>query len=69
MIIQIPTHFKRLSAVLTLVLAATFLSMVSCKKPEESSSSTQYTCSMHPEVVQNGPGKCPKCNMDLVEKK
>jgi hypothetical protein len=28
----------------------------------------QYTCPMHPEVVQNSPGKCPKCGMDLVEK-
>jgi RND family efflux transporter MFP subunit len=28
-----------------------------------------YTCPMHPEVVQNGPGKCPKCGMDLVPRK
>ena len=28
----------------------------------------QYTCSMHPEVVQNKPGDCPKCGMKLVEK-
>lgn len=26
----------------------------------------QYTCSMHPEVVSDKPGKCPKCGMDLV---
>jgi YHS domain-containing protein len=29
----------------------------------------QYTCPMHPEVVQDKPGKCPKCGMDLVELK
>lgn len=29
----------------------------------------QYTCSMHPEVVQNKPGDCPKCGMKLVEKR
>ena len=29
----------------------------------------QYTCSMHPEVVQDTPGKCPKCGMKLVIKK
>ena len=29
---------------------------------------TQYTCSMHPEVVQDNPGDCPKCGMKLVEK-
>jgi hypothetical protein len=28
-----------------------------------------YTCSMHPEVVQDKPGNCPKCGMNLIEKK
>jgi hypothetical protein len=27
-----------------------------------------YTCTMHPEVITNEPGKCPKCGMDLVKK-
>lgn len=27
-----------------------------------------YTCPMHPEVVVDKPGKCPKCGMDLVPK-
>jgi Cu+-exporting ATPase len=27
---------------------------------------SQYTCPMHPEVVQTGPGSCPKCGMALV---
>ncbi|MDJ0364755.1 heavy metal-binding domain-containing protein [Hymenobacter sp. H14-R3] len=27
-----------------------------------------YTCPMHPEVVSDKPGKCPKCHMDLVKK-
>lgn len=26
----------------------------------------QYTCPMHPEVIKDAPGKCPKCGMDLV---
>lgn len=26
----------------------------------------QFTCPMHPEVVKDAPGKCPKCGMDLV---
>ncbi len=29
----------------------------------------KYTCPMHPEVIQDKPGKCPKCGMELVEKK
>lgn len=28
-----------------------------------------YTCVMHPEVVLDKPGKCPKCGMKLVAKK
>jgi Heavy metal binding domain len=31
-------------------------------------SDTTYTCPMHPEVKQKGPGKCPKCGMALVAK-
>jgi hypothetical protein len=27
---------------------------------------TMYTCPMHPEVQQPGPGECPKCGMKLV---
>lgn len=27
---------------------------------------TQYTCPMHPQIVQDGPGSCPICGMDLV---
>ncbi len=26
---------------------------------------TLYTCPMHPEIVQEGPGHCPKCGMAL----
>ncbi|MFC4740457.1 heavy metal translocating P-type ATPase [Flavobacterium ponti] len=27
---------------------------------------TQYTCPMHPEIIQDKPGSCPFCGMDLV---
>jgi Cu+-exporting ATPase len=29
---------------------------------------TEYTCPMHPEVVQDHPGDCPKCGMALEPK-
>ncbi|WP_193391545.1 copper-translocating P-type ATPase [Erythrobacter sp. SG61-1L] len=32
----------------------------------EASYHTIYTCPMHPEVRQEGPGDCPKCGMHLV---
>lgn len=28
-----------------------------------------YTCPMHPEVISNKPGRCPKCGMELVKEK
>jgi YHS domain-containing protein len=28
-----------------------------------------YTCSMHPQIKQDKPGKCPICGMDLILKK
>ena len=35
---------------------------------QKSEKAVQYTCSMHPEVVQDKPGDGPKCGMKLVEK-
>jgi len=32
---------------------------------EEAPASTEYSCPMHPEVRQIGPGTCPKCGMAL----
>jgi len=37
-------------------------------KPEEGDTAIEYTCPMHPEVVQLGPGTCPKCGMALEPK-
>ncbi len=36
------------------------------KIPEKKA--VEYTCPMHPEIVQNEPGNCPICGMDLVPK-
>ncbi|MGR3670767.1 heavy metal translocating P-type ATPase [Sagittula sp.] len=33
--------------------------------PEAMPKGTQYTCPMHPEIVQDHPGDCPKCGMAL----
>jgi P-type Cu+ transporter len=34
--------------------------------PASAVMAAQYTCPMHPEIVQEGPGSCPKCGMALV---
>ncbi|HVZ19158.1 MAG TPA: heavy metal translocating P-type ATPase [Terriglobales bacterium] len=33
--------------------------------PLKEAAGDEYTCPMHPEVRQNGPGTCPKCGMAL----
>jgi P-type Cu+ transporter len=35
------------------------------KAPPVDAKAIEYTCPMHPEVVQLGPGTCPKCGMAL----
>ena len=35
------------------------------KPPSAAEASAIYTCPMHPEVTQQGPGSCPKCGMAL----
>jgi hypothetical protein len=36
--------------------------------PQKSSAPVTYTCPMHPEIMQDKPGKCPKCGMTLQPK-
>ena len=38
------------------------------EKLEAESKGVEYTCPMHPEIVQIGPGSCPKCGMALEPK-
>ena len=55
------------AAIAVLAIGAT-----GCKKESSTQGSGQavkYTCGMHPEVVQDKPGSCPKCGMALVEKR
>lgn len=33
--------------------------------PSHPDAGVEYTCPMHPEIRQNGPGDCPKCGMAL----
>ena len=57
--------------ILWMVLAGVALLLFSCTGegvPRESEQQTAevWTCSMHPQVRQDGPGDCPICGMDLI---
>ncbi len=45
---------------------ASYVSKQKPAKPQSAPDGVKYTCPMHPEVVQIGPGSCPKCGMALV---
>nr|WP_320132045.1 efflux RND transporter periplasmic adaptor subunit [uncultured Holophaga sp.] len=34
--------------------------------PQEAPKKTMYQCPMHPQIIQDHPGTCPICGMDLV---
>src|SRR5580700_8236175 len=42
-----------------------FLHPAAVPEPMPTPKDVEYTCPMHPEVRQLGPGSCPKCGMAL----
>ncbi len=50
------------------LLIAFCLFFVSCtsKKPTVINKDEYYTCSMHPQIMQDKPGNCPICHMELI---
>jgi multidrug efflux pump subunit AcrA (membrane-fusion protein) len=49
-----------------MLLITTFAASCSKNEPSKPAEKTLYTCSMHPQVVQDHPGDCPICGMKLV---
>lgn len=55
---------------IALIVLAPSVFLVACKEEKKaagpSAKEQTYTCPMHPQIVQNKPGTCPICGMDLV---
>jgi Cu(I)/Ag(I) efflux system membrane fusion protein len=52
---------------LIILSVALIIPLTGCQKKEQSSTTEQiWTCSMHPQIRQNKPGRCPICGMDLI---
>lgn len=58
----------RLSLLLALsTCSITFAEEAQTNKHEHSLNEVYYTCSMHPNIRQSKPGKCPICQMNLTK--
>lgn len=57
-----------LPGLILLFLGFTGFGLSSCTQNKENKSASQekYTCPMHPQIMNDGPGTCPICKMDLV---
>lgn len=55
------------AAFFAVVVPGMLLTACEEKKAEVGAAKKQtYTCSMHPQIIQEAPGTCPICGMDLV---
>jgi Cu(I)/Ag(I) efflux system membrane fusion protein len=59
---------KRYLNLFFLLLALVTAAGCSQQSHEHTEGTTEYTCPMHPQIVQDKPGACPVCGMDLVPK-
>ncbi len=55
---------KKISFIIALLLVV----FVSCKNKQQAkiNKDEYYTCSMHPQVMEDKPGNCPICHMTLI---
>jgi len=66
----------KIKLVFAVLVVCAIISLPACnnilkndQKPQtHQTSKVEYSCPMHPDVVQDKPGKCPKCGMDLQVK-
>jgi len=67
------TRILKYHLFIIVLLAGFAILLYSCKDGQKKASETEkvkevWTCSMHPEVIRDGPGTCPICGMVLIKK-
>ena len=67
------TIFERFRFLFFILLAGFATLLFSCNEnkkhaAESDNAKEVWTCSMHPEIIRDGPGSCPICGMDLIKK-
>lgn len=60
------SHIKIFAITAGLLLLLAACKSKTKKESEQGAAVQTYTCPMHPQIVQNKPGTCPICGMDLV---
>lgn len=66
---------KTKKSIFIIASLALLCAVSACSSQDKKSTTTEqtttgkevYTCEMHPEVTSDKPGKCPKCDMDLIK--
>ncbi len=63
-------HFAYCALLIAFCLLLTISSCHEKNEPQQTSAATSdlYTCSMHPQILENHPGDCPICGMKLIKK-
>jgi membrane fusion protein, copper/silver efflux system len=62
------TIVDRLFSVYCLLSLVSLLTLSGCTNKNDHTHAQEYICPMHPTVLQDTPGQCPVCGMDLVLK-
>ena len=66
--IKIMPGLKYILPLVFTAVTAPLFALSDTTKTQTFTDSISYTCPMHPEVISDRPGKCPKCGMDLIQK-
>ena len=65
---SLPKGRHGIIGILFVFASAMIVGVASCKqkKTVTTDTGTFYTCSMHPQIMEPKPGKCPICSMNLI---